>query len=239
MRHSMTTNGKRSCPITRSAHSSPLDADREVPVVVPTHFHYDGDRTVLLHLARPNPIWPTLRENHDACCIVVAAVTYVPTSWEAPPGTPPDWGIPTSHYAAVELDCTATVTDDNPPIRRYLADQLAAMQPDEPYGDPRDPAAPYATELRQIRGLQLTHRRQYAPSSSTTAPNPTPSVARLSRATPDATPPAMRSTRPTTPTQTACTMNHRRLSPPHSWRVGDRCCDGAPDHATRSGAPCG
>jgi transcriptional regulator len=25
------------------------------PVVVPTHFLYDGEDTVLLHLARPNP----------------------------------------------------------------------------------------------------------------------------------------------------------------------------------------
>lgn len=30
------------------------------------------------------------------------------------------------------------------------------MQPDEPYGDPRNPAAPYESELRQIRGLRLT-----------------------------------------------------------------------------------
>ena len=30
------------------------------------------------------------------------------------------------------------------------------MQPDEPYGDPNDPAAPYTTELRQIRGIELT-----------------------------------------------------------------------------------
>ena len=29
------------------------------------------------------------------------------------------------------------------------------MQPDEPFGDPTDPAAPYTVELRQIRGLQL------------------------------------------------------------------------------------
>ena len=29
------------------------------------------------------------------------------------------------------------------------------MQPDEPHGDPRNQAAPNATELRQIRGLEL------------------------------------------------------------------------------------
>jgi transcriptional regulator len=129
--------------------------DRELPVVVPTHVHFDGDRTIRLHLARPNPVWPALRENARCLFVVTAAVAYVPTSWEAPPGTAPEWGIPTSHYASVHLDCTATMTDEPDDIRRYLADQLATMQPDEPYGSPLDPAIPYTAELRQIRGLEL------------------------------------------------------------------------------------
>ena len=129
--------------------------DRELPVVVPTHFHFDGERTILLHLARPNPVWTPLRESPTCLFVVVGAVTYVPTSWEAGPGTAPEWGIPTSHYATVQLACTASTTDDPAEIRRYLADQLATMQPDEPYGDPRDADAPYAAELRQIRGLKL------------------------------------------------------------------------------------
>lgn len=130
-------------------------ADRELPVVVPTHFHFDGHDTIRLHLARPNPVWAALSENRRCLFVVVAAVTYVSTSWEAPPGTPPEWGIPTSHYATAQLACTATVTDDPGEIRRYLADQLATMQPDEPYGDPLDPAGPNTAELRQIRGLEL------------------------------------------------------------------------------------
>ena len=129
--------------------------DRDLPVVVPTHVHFDGNTTIRLHLARPNPVWQAIRENPRCLFVAVAAVTYVPTSWEAPPSTPPEWGIPTSHYAAVELDCTATITDDPADIRRYLADQLATMQPDEPHGDPRNQDAPYTSELRQIRGLEL------------------------------------------------------------------------------------
>jgi transcriptional regulator len=129
--------------------------NRELPVVVPTHIHFDGNNTIRLHLAKPNPVWPALRENPRCMFFVVAAVTYVPTSWESPPGTAPEWGIPTSHYAAVQLDCTATITDEPTAIRRYLAAQLATMQPDERHGDPRDPAAPYPTELRQISGLEL------------------------------------------------------------------------------------
>jgi len=130
-------------------------ANRDLPIVVPTHIHFDGDRTIRLHLARPNPVWQALAENSRCLFSVVAAVAYIPTSWEAPPGTAPEWGIPTSHYAAVQLDCTAAITDDPTDIRRYLADQLATMQPNEPYGDPRDPAAPYVFGLRQIRGLEL------------------------------------------------------------------------------------
>jgi transcriptional regulator len=129
--------------------------NRELPIVVPTHLHFDGDDTIRLHLAKANPVWTALQENPRCLFVVVAAVTYVPTSWEAPPGTPPEWGIPTSHYATVQLDCTATTTDDPTAIRRHLADQLATMQPDEPHGDPHDPAAPYATEIRRIRGLEL------------------------------------------------------------------------------------
>mgnify|MGYP003135908755 CR=1 FL=1 len=129
--------------------------NRDLPVVVPTHIHFDGSSTIRLHLAKPNPVWAALNDNPRCMFVVIAAVAYVPTSWEAPPDTPPEWGIPTSHYATVQLDCTATVSDDPSVIRSHLADQLATMQPDEPYGDPRDPAAPYATELRQIRGLEL------------------------------------------------------------------------------------
>lgn len=130
-------------------------ANREIPVVVPTHFAFDGADRILLHLAKPNPVWAALRENSRCLFVVVAAVTYVPTSWEAAPGTAPEWGIPTSHYATAQLDCTATVTDDPMAIRRYLSHQLATMQPDEPYGDPNDPAVPYIAELRQIRGIEL------------------------------------------------------------------------------------
>jgi transcriptional regulator len=129
--------------------------DREFPVVVPTHVHFDGDATIRLHLARPNPVWSALRENAQCLFVVVAAVTYVPTSWEAPPGTPPEWGIPTSHYATVQLECTADSSDDPAVIRRVLADQLLTMQPDEPFGSPLDADVPYTAELRQIRGLEL------------------------------------------------------------------------------------
>src|SRR5215207_1155163 len=129
--------------------------ERELPVVVPTHMHFDGTDRLRLHLSKVNPVWPALRENPRCLFVVTSAVTYVPTSWEAEPGTPPEWGIPTSHYATAQLDCAASMTDDSDQIREYLADQLHTMQPHEPYGDPRDSEAPYEKSLRQIRGLEL------------------------------------------------------------------------------------
>src|ERR1035437_1372635 len=35
---------------------APGGPDRVLPVVVPTHFTFDGDHTVQLHLAKPNPV---------------------------------------------------------------------------------------------------------------------------------------------------------------------------------------
>ena len=92
--------------------------DRDLPVVVPTHVHFDGEHAILLHLAKANPVWKALRENPRCMFSVVTAVTYVPTSWEAPPGTDPSWGIPTSHYASVQLDCTASPTEDQGELRK-------------------------------------------------------------------------------------------------------------------------
>ena len=50
--------------------------DREVPVVVPTQFLLDGD-DVLLHLARPNPIWQAIEENPAVLLSVAGDWAYV------------------------------------------------------------------------------------------------------------------------------------------------------------------
>jgi transcriptional regulator len=41
---------------------APGGPDRELPVVVPTHFTFDAGSTVELHLAKPNPVWCALTE---------------------------------------------------------------------------------------------------------------------------------------------------------------------------------
>lgn len=82
---------------------------RDIPVVVPTHFVYDGASTVLLHLARPNPVWAAIEEQPRVLLSVIDDWAYVPASWKAAGDEDPALGIPTSYYAAVVLDCTAQV----------------------------------------------------------------------------------------------------------------------------------
>lgn len=126
------------------------------PVVVPTHFVYDGDATVLLHLARPNPVWKAL----DADPHVVLALTgdwaYVEAAWNADPDTDPTLGVPTSYYTGVQLLCRADVVDDPDEKAAILATQLAHF---EPPGSTRvTPGTAVESDrrlLRGIRGLRL------------------------------------------------------------------------------------
>jgi transcriptional regulator len=79
---------------------------RDLPIVVPAHFIYDGDKTVLLHLAKPNPVWDALAERPRALLSVFGAYTYIPGHWNQD-----EYGVPTSYYAAVQLACDAEVID--------------------------------------------------------------------------------------------------------------------------------
>jgi transcriptional regulator len=128
---------------------------RDVPVVVPTHFRYDGATTVELHLAKPNPVWAAIAENPTVLLAVVGDWTYVPSTWGAAPGTPPERGIATSYYASVQLTCAATVVDDPADLAALLSRQLGRFQPEGGYA-PVDAADDhYARRLPQIRGLRL------------------------------------------------------------------------------------
>src|SRR4051794_7488816 len=101
------------------------------PVVVPTHFLYDGDSTVLLHLARPNPVWRALELDPHVVLALSGDYTYVEAAWNADPGTDPTYGVPTSYYTAVQLLCTAEVLDDPADKAAILAEQLAHFEPAE------------------------------------------------------------------------------------------------------------
>lgn len=51
------------------------------PAVVPTHFTVDDERTVLVHLARPNPVWRLIAAQPRVVLTVVDDDAYVPTTW--------------------------------------------------------------------------------------------------------------------------------------------------------------
>jgi transcriptional regulator len=125
------------------------------PVVVPVPFWFDGDATVLLHLARPNPIWPALAARGQATLAVVGDYAHIPGTWRPPDGQPADTGVPTEYYSAVQLFGDVEIVDDAEAkadlLRRQLAGygmagELLPVLADEP---------PYDRQLSGIRGVVL------------------------------------------------------------------------------------
>lgn len=130
-------------------------AGREMPVVVPTHFVYDGESTLEMHFSRANPIWSALTEQSSAMLSVIGAYTYIPTAWNADPGEPGEWGVPTSYYAAVQVQADATVVDDPRELAALLSHLLAHFQPEGGHAPVEAGDNPYGRQLGAIRGLRL------------------------------------------------------------------------------------
>jgi transcriptional regulator len=119
------------CNFDFGALIAPGGPDREMPVVVPTHFIFDGARTVELHLARPNPVWRALAERPRALLTVVADHVYVPAAVNANGGDEPTLGVPTSYYAAVQAEADVEVIDDPEAKAAILARQLSHFEPSD------------------------------------------------------------------------------------------------------------
>src|SRR3989449_11365902 len=124
---------------------------RDLPVVVPTHFIYDGEKTVLLHLARLNPVWEAIAERPRALLSVFGAYTYIPGHWNQD-----EYGVPTSYYAAVQLACDAEVLDDAAEIAAILERQLAHFQPEGKHAPVEPGDNRYGKLLGSIRGIRLS-----------------------------------------------------------------------------------
>ncbi len=123
---------------------------RGLPVVVPTHFVWDGDREVVFHLARANPAWDALAERPRALLSVFGAYAYVPGHWNQD-----EHGVPTSYYAAVQLACDAEVVDDPARLAAILERQLGHFQPEGLHAPVTPDDERYAALLPSIRGLRL------------------------------------------------------------------------------------
>ncbi|MCX4781845.1 FMN-binding negative transcriptional regulator [Streptomyces sp. NBC_01264] len=124
------------------------------PMAVPTHFTVD-DTALLVHLARPNPVWKAIEADPKVTFTVTGDYAFIPGPWRAKPGTPPTDGVPTSYYAAVQFTCRATVIDEPGAKAELLRRQMAHFQPEGDHA-PMDPGqAPYGRMLPGIRGLRL------------------------------------------------------------------------------------
>ncbi len=124
------------------------------PLMVPTHFTHAGAH-LLLHLARPNPIWPHLEAAAEVRLTVIGDYAYIPTYWRAKAGGPDEDGVPTSYYSSVQFVCRPTILDDPEEKARILAAQLADCQPEGRHAAVSVGEDPYGRMLPGIRGIRL------------------------------------------------------------------------------------
>ncbi len=124
---------------------------REVPVVVPTQFVLDGEE-ILLHLVGKNPIFEAIAEQPRVLMSVAGDWAFIPSQWKAIGDEDPLAGIPTTYYAAVQLEGTAAIVSDVAGVADVLCRQLAVIQPEF---DIADPLRAHEPKLRTIHALRI------------------------------------------------------------------------------------
>ncbi|MEU9982889.1 FMN-binding negative transcriptional regulator [Streptomyces sp. NPDC050856] len=124
------------------------------PVTVPTHFTGDPGH-LLIHLARPNPVWKVIERDPNVTFTVFGDYAFIPGPWRAQPGSPPTDGVPTSYYTVVQFTGRAHVIDDAEAKADLLRRQLAHFQPDGDHASVAVDQPPYGRMLPGIRGLRL------------------------------------------------------------------------------------
>ncbi|MGO8722209.1 MAG: FMN-binding negative transcriptional regulator [Acidimicrobiales bacterium] len=124
---------------------------RDVPVVVPTQFVLDGDE-VILHLVAKNPILGAIAEQPRVLMSVAGDWAFIPSPWKAVADEDPLLGIPTTYYAAVQLEGSATIVSDPAGIAAVLRRQLQVIQPDFEIADL---LSAHETKLGTIRGVRI------------------------------------------------------------------------------------
>ena len=129
-------------------------AGRRLPVVVPTLFVYERGEELMFHLARPNPVWAALEESPHGMLTVVGAYTYVTAAMNTGPEDPPEYGIPTSYYAAVQVAGRVELIDEPATLAALLNTTLNHFEPGRG-GHPVLPDNEYGKSLPAIRGVRL------------------------------------------------------------------------------------
>jgi transcriptional regulator len=134
----------------RFGHLIASGRHRDLPLVVPTQFVLRGDE-MLIHLARPNPIWAAIEENPNVLMSVAGDWAFIPSSFKVINDEDPKLGIPTTYYASVQLSGVARIIDEPAEIAEVLRVQLGTFQPTEDVVDPTT----HASHLKAIRGLRV------------------------------------------------------------------------------------
>lgn len=127
----------------------------EAPVIIPTHFTLAGS-DLLIHLARPNPVWAHLEAAAQVRLAVIGDYAYIPTYWRAKAGGPDEDGVPTSYYSTVQFVCRPTVVDDPAGKAEILTAQLSDFQPEGRHAAVGVGVDPYGRMLPGIRGVRLS-----------------------------------------------------------------------------------
>lgn len=126
----------------------------QAPLLLPTHFALAGDE-LLVHLARPNPVWPHLEAATEVRLAVIGDYAYIPSYWRAKAGGPDEDGVPTSYYASVQFVCRPTIVDDPQGKVEILTAQLGEFQPEGLHAEVAVGQDPYGRMLPGIRGVRL------------------------------------------------------------------------------------
>jgi transcriptional regulator len=128
----------------------------QAPLVLPLHFTLAaaGDE-LLMHLARPNPIWPHLAAAAEVRLTVIGDYAFIPGYWRAADDVPAEDGVPTSYYSTVQFVCRPTVVDGTEDKIAILTAQFADFQPEGQHAGLTPDTAPYGRLLPGIRGVRL------------------------------------------------------------------------------------
>lgn len=121
------------------------------PEVVPAHFFFDDDGRLIIHLARPNPVWKAIATNPSVAFSVIDDYAFIPGTWRLRAGAPADSGVPTSYYSAVIFNGTASIVSDAGEKAALLAEQMGRFQPEGGYGPISADEGPYARMLPAIQ----------------------------------------------------------------------------------------
>jgi transcriptional regulator len=124
------------------------------PLAIPTHAVLEGEE-LLIHLARPNPVWPHIEAAAEVRFSVIGDYAYIPSTWRSKAGGPDEDGVPTSYYAAVQFVCRPTLVDNAKEKAALLRAQFARIQPEGGHAPVETDDPPYGRMLPGIRGLRL------------------------------------------------------------------------------------